>query len=538
MKTKDIFLAIAAALTFAMVLYACKNPGEDVTIHINTDVLKSPMAVQFVNAVKGASNQPDDFPVTIAGKDADKVVTINNKTDFKATDGRIFLALKKGVVATAAAPIIFTVAAEVPGFTPATKTFRITGDEPNAVVVPLVEYANPAPGTTAKVQQNPLNGGINASAIVIETPATSGMAERASITIAAGTRFLDAAGNPINASTLESRIVQYGTESLESLEAFPGGFNAINVIGENGQPIEGGIAFVTAGFIAIDLYAGGTEVKSFSQPLQVRMDINKNVQNPMTGALVKAGDVVPVWSLDDKIGQWKFEANATVSADAQGNLSAGFAASHLSYWNFDWGIQYCNNQFKLSLKAQDAAPASYIVTVQAENGYHTSATVSISNGQADLFQRLPNTRLKFVVYNTSYNKLAETDYIDACAAGQAELNIPAGAAVDLVNVNIKLQGTCPNKPVNENITTWVLLREKNSPVGIPAHALNGRLNLRLKNNTEYVIDAQYGDSYKTANILFSKTNFTFPGTVSGTATYNQANNTLDVAASFKLPNCN
>ncbi|MEJ2883488.1 hypothetical protein [Pedobacter sp. GR22-6] len=539
MKTKDILLAVAALLTFAVVFYACKNPGEGVTININTNVLKSPTAVQFVNAVKNAPNQPDDFPVTIGGKDADKVVTITNKTQFNAVDGRIFLALKKGVVPSEANPVVFTVAAEVAGFTPATKTFRITSEAPSATVVPLIEYANPVPGTTAVVENNPIVGGVTPTVITIETPTNPGMEEQATITIPAGTEFRDAAGNLINATSLESRVVQFGTDSPEALAAFPGGFDVANITGENGQPIEGGVAFITAGFIAMDMYAGGTEVKNFSKPIEVSMGVSPEVTNPETGTVVKAGDQVPVWSLDDKTGQWKYESEATIVKDAQGNLTASFSATHLSYWNLDWYSTFCPNTTTITYSMPGYVTEQYQVELVSSNGYVSYSYPTLTDG-AKYVQRLPTGNFKIVVRNPINNVIiVETPSFNGCG-GNVTVNFPAKNDLDIVNVAINLQGTCPNKPLNTNIDSHALVYEKGKPrsQGTTVYVKLGKLNLQLKNNTEYVVEAQYGDAWKTANIAFKKQDFSFPGTVSGTATYDQGTNTVNVLAQFRLPDCN
>lgn len=539
MKRIKSALVIAGIFLFGTALNSCKNPTEGVTININTSVLKSPTAVHFVNAVKNAVHEPMDFPVTIGGKDAESVVTISNKTIFNATEGRIFLALKKGVVPSESTPIIFTIAAEVPGFAPATHTFRITRDEPLSVVVPMVEYANPVAGSSAKIQENLLVAGATTDAITIQTPTHQGMTEQATVSIAVGTQFKDAGGNVIDAVKLESRILNYGTGSNESLAAFPGGFNATNVTNENKQSIAGGVAFTTAGFIAIDMYAGATEVKSFSKPLNVKMGINKNVINPLTGLKVKVGDVLPVWSLDDKSGQWAFESNATIFSDATGDLNAIFSASHLSYWNFDWAEGFCPNELTLLFNAVNYLNERYSVVIRSDKGYSSAATMSITDQLSTRF-RVPTGNIKVVVIDDNGNVVTETPYFDACASGMITVNMPKATDLDIINVDMVLKGICPNKPVNANISTWVRLYEQSKGLqqSYVVYVVNGKVNIKVKNNTKYVVEAYYGDQWKTAEILFTKTNFTFPGSITGTAVYVEGSKTLNVDAQFVLPDCN
>jgi hypothetical protein len=539
MKRIDIVLALASIVLLGILLNSCKNPGEGVTININTNVLKAPTAVRFVNAVKNAPHQPGSFPITIGGKDAALVVTASNKTTFTATDGRIFLALKKGVIPSESNPIIFTIAAEVPGFTPATHTFRITKDKPMLVEIPMVEYANPVKGTSARVQDDPLVGGTTATAITIETPLTLGMTEQATISIAPGTKFLDAAGNVINAARLETRVVNYGSDAPESLAAFPGGFNATTVLGENGQAIPGGAAFITAGFIAIDMYAGGTEVKSFSKPLTVKMGISKTLLNPETGAKVKVGDVWPVWSLDDKTGQWAYEAKSTVVANADGDFIASFSPTHLSFWNFNHVLNFCQNELTITFNAPNYLDGVYSVEMRNDRGYKYETSLIITDKLSNTF-RAPVGNAKFIVRDANRNIVAETDLFDACNANSIAVSMPNAVAIDIVNVMMKLKGVCPNKPLDANVTAWVYVYElsKGPTFANLVYMINGTVNLTVKNNTKYRVQAWYGDKWNTTDILFTKTNFAFPGTIKGSAVFVELSNTLVVDAEFPLPDCN
>jgi len=73
-------------------------------------------------------------------------------------------------------------------------------------------------------------------------------------------------------------------------------------------------------------------VKTFSQPLNVEMDINPNIYRPDYGRNVMAGDTLPVWSLNDSSGTWKSETFAIVVAKPNGGLKATFQQQHLSWW--------------------------------------------------------------------------------------------------------------------------------------------------------------------------------------------------------------
>jgi hypothetical protein len=520
MKLISIAITIAILLLLGTGLNSCKNPGEGITIDINTNVLKAPMAIRFANAISNAPHQPGNFLVTIGGRDAASVVTMTNKTVFKVTDGMIFLALKKGLVPSEENPIIFTLAAQAPGFTPATYNLRITNDKPMSIVIPMVEYANPVSGTVVKIQENPLVAGMNTAGFLIQTPIRSGLDQQAIINISAGTQFLNADEKVINASKLESRVVYYGTTPSQSSAALPG---------------DG--AFATAGFLLIDMYASGTEVKTFSKPLSVKMGISKDVMNPLTGVKVKAGDVVPAWSLADKSGQWTFESNATIVAEGNG-LNATFSTMHPGYWNLGWAMGLCGNKLTLIFNAKDYVGENYLIGILSDKGFTSSTIFSITDQSSTEFQA-PNGNLKVVVRDVKNLVVAETSYFDACSAGSKIVNMPMSASTEVIDVDLLLKGTCPNKPVKGKISTWIRVYEPTKGVQSSRliFMLNGKIHLTVRNNVKYILEALNGETWKTTQIIFSKNNFTFSGSITGSSVYLESSKKLVLEAQFSLPDC-
>jgi hypothetical protein len=175
----------------------------------------------------------------------------------------------------------------------------------------------------------------------------------------------------------------------------------------------------------------------------------------------------------------------------------------------------------------------------SDKGYSSAATISITDKLSTTF-RVPTGNVKVVVRDPNGNVVTETPYFDACASATVPINMPLATEIDVVNVDMVLQGTCPNKPVNANVSTWVRLYEQSKGLqnSYVVYVVNGKVNIKVKNNTKYVVEAQYGDQWKTTEISFSKTNFSFPGNITGTAVFIESTKTLNVEAQFPLPDCN
>lgn len=325
----SIFLFIICILF----LSTCgKSLDDDIFIKVNTNIFHAPLLVKFVNANYKSANKPGAFSVTISGKDSAQVVMQSGGTNYKASSGLMPLALLRQP--SVANPVNFTIHASVTGYTTVSQDVTLTSDTASIVLINLIEYAQPPAGSTVFKGSGKLTNGSSAG-IQLTVPPGNGVGEQATINIPAGTQVLDASHNLINASALTSTIIHYGTENQFAQSYFPGGLSPKNVIGNNGQVIGSGITFVPAGLLSINMQAGGTAVKYFSNPVQVSMGLQSALTNPVTGKTIKAGDTLSIWSMDENTGQWQYESMASITGIA-GNLSINFAASHLTVWATEW----------------------------------------------------------------------------------------------------------------------------------------------------------------------------------------------------------
>ncbi len=312
---KNIF----AALALLIILFAsCKNPAEDVQIIVNTDIFKSPTLIQFTNA-KAGSEGPKVFTVGITGPNASLVVTPTGGKIFKTAEGLLNLFLDRTADPSPTNPVRFTIIADVAGFAPTYQDVVITSaTDPIIYKVEMIEYANPTAGSGAIVATRPITNGVSISDINFTTATNAGMTQASDLTVPSGTGFLDAAGQSVGGSQLEARILYSGTSASGTNPILPGGSFASNVIGTNGQPTAGGVYFDAAGSLSINMFGGTKEVKTFTKPVSIDMEVNPAMINPNTNATIKAGETIPMWSLNEETGQWKAEGNATFAINTAG----------------------------------------------------------------------------------------------------------------------------------------------------------------------------------------------------------------------------
>jgi hypothetical protein len=546
------------------------NPLDSVELTVNDEIPKSPVLLHFVNANSLSNNQPSEFTVKINGKDANLVKMDGGSTNFQASHGFLPLGLSSNAIPSASNPVTFNVYAEIPGFAPVTQTISITSESKNVIDISAIELANPAPGTSVSVEQAILSDG-ESKGITLKTSQNSSITEITTVNIPTGTKLLDANGLAVSGSQLNSSIVYYSATSPTSYGAFPGGFNPTNVVDENGQSINNGegIHFVSAGLVSINMKAGGSEIKKFSQPVKVSMEVNENTTNFETGENIKEGDTVPLWSLNEQTGAWKKEGIVTLTKNSSGKLVADFETSHLSCFNLDWffyGSTYntCNNPLTVKLHIGQGAFGYYDVALVTPNNQYLAAAhwEPVYDGAVVTFPNVANIKKAKIVisdFNLWCNPrlpiLAETPLFNPCTQGSIDLTWKGPALPDYVNVTINVTGKCTNKSVKVLPSGWYYLYDYTSALsgkygwtflwlenGVIRYSYGstitnngGVYNIKLINGNQYYVYSWNNNNwYESGLFTLNKSNFTLPaGTgISGSGKYNTTTNTLEIVGTF------
>jgi hypothetical protein len=556
---KPALSAFFLALFLSLVIYACKKPTEGLNIIIKTDALsKSPTLLEFVNANPQGTAIPAKMSVDIT--DPKKVVQTDDgaTTNFTAYNGLIPLSLIRTASPSVQNPVTFTTYAAPAGFIPVVNTTTITSDTAAIhTVIPMIEYAHPPNGASIITKTTPLTSGTSAITTLL-LPATA-PAEACTITIAAGTQFKDKNGAIINSTSLASNVIHLGTTSQDAYNAFPGGFNPANVIGPNGA-ITGGVTFLTAGLVSINMVAGSTVVKGFSKPLTVNMGVNADLINPLTGVKVKVGDAIPVWSMDESTGQWTYEASANVVKNTDGTLAVIFPVTHLSAWSLNWYGSACGSTLAVTINipgltvgvdgyevALTSANYQYLAGLFTDNSW--SHMVTLSNGFKATMPKLPSGlgNVKVVIYSRPgdpTSKVAETDLFSACSKGSVSLSFPTPVLPDVIKSHVSLVARCLSKQVVANPTTWLTLKDVTDPTAIITtyvHMIDGAADIKLVDGHSYTMGASYNSkNFISGSFKIDKTStIKIPSLtgLSGTAVYNANTKTIAVNTTFTLGTC-
>lgn len=336
MDNPCIMHKIPCWLVLVCLLSAC-NPFEDVldgvTFFIGTDIIENPLTIQFVDANPLHDQQPRDLSVQIAGPDADQLFSLDGKLGPTA-DGHILnIAIEKTTEATPSDPLEFTVLASAPGYLPVERRFRITDPSRFRLeTVPMASLDALPPGVSRQTRMlNVPVGGTN-SIINLATPLTNGKQERALISIPSGTRFFDANGQEITGS-VQVDLIHFDTRQWQGRQALPAGLDVDEAI-DNGSSLGGG-SFHTAGNIRLTMTQGNQQVKSFSQALNVFIEIADDIVNPFTGSFLAQNNMIPVWSREEGSRVWNREGNAQIFPE-NGKLTARYKQDHLSDWTISW----------------------------------------------------------------------------------------------------------------------------------------------------------------------------------------------------------
>lgn len=325
--TKKIYFlsAIVGVLTLvSVVTIRCKKPTDGIVVTVNTsDLFHYTALVQIVDA-SGAV--PNNLSVEVTGTNAAAIYGIDGKKALSAPGGIIALAVHPKMEPAANAPLQFNLSITGPGYLPLIVPVTISTDQKSQIIkASILNLTKPTAGVSSASKTATASGGTVTSTTTLSTPASSGP-EATTITIPAGTKLQDVNGNTINASSVSVSANNFNTSQQNAIDLFPGGsLVATNISG--GTQTSGLMA--PAGFVNVNMTAGGTEVKKFSSPINLSMTLDPGYKDPSTGAPLAVGSVLGIYSYDTSTGQWQFEQNATVTTSG-GNLVVNFTTSHLT----------------------------------------------------------------------------------------------------------------------------------------------------------------------------------------------------------------
>lgn len=140
--------------------------------------------------------------------------------------------------------------------------------------------------------------------------------------------LITAAGQPVSGA-VDVSLTPLDVTGAAGAASFPGRFEGLTPSGIASPIVSYGTAeyWVSQGGQRLQLAPG----KAASIDIPVYADTS------LDGAALKAGDSVPLWSLDEQTGQWVQEGHGTLVA-RPGGLVLRAGVGHVSWWNADLGF--------------------------------------------------------------------------------------------------------------------------------------------------------------------------------------------------------
>ncbi|WP_421751820.1 hypothetical protein [Croceimicrobium sp.] len=338
---------------FALILLvgftACKNPTDDVVVHISPDFYDYAISIQLcdLSAPNQVLNSNAQF--SLSGADAGEVYVIDGSRNYQFNRGEVALILNRLVLEPQTDhPVGFTLQVDADGFRP--KTFYIQVDEEEYFSQEIIYLLPDNPNMNGLGTQSSMASLNNNASLADEirfdfNTQSDTLPASFSLALDSGVTFLDREGNSISGTSLDVEILGFDTYSDNSTLSLPGS-SLIQDMEINGR--------VTRSFIGpmprldINLSVDGKEVKYLQGgTLFTRMNIPE-VTNPFTLTTYAEGDSIDVISFDEKDQFWKYLGTEVVQKDSAGK----FISVELDNFSSKSFTNVANNQADLHIKVK------------------------------------------------------------------------------------------------------------------------------------------------------------------------------------------
>jgi len=241
--------------------------------------------------------------------------------------------------------------------------------------------------------------------------------------------LVDASGRAVS-GTVDLLMTPLNVIDVD-VQAFPGLFEGIPT-GAARQ------AIVTYGTSELVPQQGGAKL-ALASGKTATIELPVYVKTHADGSTVKAGDTVPLWSLDTSTGLWMQEGSGTVVANAGSPTSLALRATigHFSWWNMDAVAGRATVDLTVSatggnVPAMTSAPTN--ATVVAGSGPSYTATTNVPVGSTS---HLAVPAGATILFDTRFVTATQT------CAGSVTVVAPAAGGT----TGATLTATCTDIPV-------------------------------------------------------------------------------------------
>jgi len=449
---KLLFKLTALTVLIGFVVSGCRNPAYDINVLFDAAVIQY-KATMILTDAAGGTLPTSGLTATITGTDAASIYDFSGTKAVPVVNGVITLGVTPKDIPTASKTLSFNVTITAPGYDTKIIPVTIAVNQFGQIInVTLLKTITPTPASSVVAVEIPTNPTTGASTAVatFATPSTGNVPQQTSITVPAGTIFRNAAGAALIGGAVTAQAVNFDASDPLSLSLFPGGeLSSSNVTLPGGTT--GGAFFFPAGFTQIEMFVGGVQVRNFSTPITVGMQLDETFKPQATGVALKTGDVLGIYSYADNA--FKFETNATVIRDAAGKLAVSFQTNHLTVFICGDAVptaacKAATVTFSASWLAQGTAPLSVQIISADGTKILATETVIVGDGSKTLFDGVPPVGYRYkVIYPTTGATLAEGAVNNGCTGGDYTITVGAPGGAPVVSVSLVLGVVCPGKGV-------------------------------------------------------------------------------------------
>lgn len=478
---KKLLLSLKSALAAVLLLITLYVSGCDITdplenIRVILNTKERPTTVSFIFR-DSETNEPVGFnsenqvQITLSGRDRNLIIDLLNREvgGIRAEQGFVSFAIRDDVIPSEGNPVEFLLVAQAEGYISTSRQVLLTNKGSNAFEMIMVSRDNLPSGVSGGRTGNLGNTSAQtgtASEIIIDSGAI-GRDIPARVRIAEGTIMLDRSGNALNGA-VEADIFHFNSTDPASLQSFPGGFaarvaNFDDLASVTRQPASlqntdnQTVFFTTGGFLSLEITVGGQQVRTFSQPIEIEMELDDNAFD-QTGTPVSPGSEVPIWSYDRDTGEWSFESYVVISSAKNGGLALNFRATHLSWWNIDWYGPSCvygtrvnllnsNQQLRGRLLRTDVTPNVLL-------GWMPSRTLPGVPNFIEFLYAPFDIPGKLELYNMADQLLGTVELPDLCSATPVSFDVNPSSEL---TITFRGRGLCADDDdveVRPNLPVW------------------------------------------------------------------------------------
>jgi hypothetical protein len=302
-------------------------------------------------------------------------------------------------------------------------------------------------------------------------------------------------------------------ESVSIASLIPEGLNADQTADEVLVPI--GVAEIT---MTSD---DGTQIKNFSQPITITINLPEDTEVPSQGRNVQAGDQFTVRSFDSDTLLWTTEENpATVGVAQNGLYPANLQVDHLTIFALADPVAACNSPIDFVMTG-DAVPESGLqlfissddlektVTVSS-----SSVTISAEDAKASGFVADVNKLYQVTVTDYSGNTWYESD--DGASLCGNSISVALANPVQTVDETLAVNLVCSNDdtvstPLENAVVTY--RKDATSVASVAAQSSAGVYALTQMDDSSstysVTIDTRTDEGVKTTTVVPDGTNESF-----------------------------